>query len=164
MKVLLALDDSHYSKHMLELVSRRHWAPDTQFKIVHVVEPVDLGDFRGNGWMEMQQDIEERRKVSAEKLCEDARHKLEKSVPESIVHFEIRKGRPHVEILLAAAEWDANRILVGAHSREVCPHNLLGSVSRAIAERAQCSVEVIRTQLAPVKQEKTTALSASKTK
>jgi nucleotide-binding universal stress UspA family protein len=60
------------------------------------------------------------------------------------VHFEIRHGSPKTEIIRTATEWEANRILIGAHGHNVCPHNLMGSVSRAVAEHAPCSVEIVK--------------------
>lgn len=149
MKVLVAIDDSHYSHHVVDAICRRRWAPDTEFKIVHVLEPLSMSDWSTeSGWKEMQQDIVHRRKNFAEKLCADARHKIENHVPGSIVHFEIREGNPQAQIVRAASEWEASKILIGAHSRDVCPHNLLGGVSRSVAERSQCSVEIVRTPAA----------------
>jgi nucleotide-binding universal stress UspA family protein len=144
MKVVVAIDDSPQSQHMLDLIVRREWANDTEFKVVHVVEPLNASDWSGDGWMEMQHDVLRRRHKGAEKLCSDARHKLESHIPTSIVHYEVREGNPKAEIVYAATQWDANKVIIGAHSREVCPHNSLGSVSRSVAEQSSCTVEIIR--------------------
>lgn len=147
MKIVIALDDSPYSHHVLDLVCRRHWPQDTEFKILHVVEPLEVTDWIGEEWPEMQVEIGRRRERHAEKFCADARHRIEKHFPDSRVHFEVRFGNPKREIVLAATEWEANRILIGAHGHDVCPHNLIGSVSRSVAEQAPCTVEIIRTGL-----------------
>lgn len=163
MKVLIALDDSPYSQHLLELVCRRRWAPGTEFKILHVVEPLTMADWAGEGWAAMHHELSQRRQKYAEKLLADARHKIEKHVPAAIVHYEITEGRPQLEIVLAASQWQAAKILMGAHSREICPHNLLGSVSRGVAERSPCTVEIIRnpnTNTTTPKKELTSATSA----
>lgn len=160
MKVVIALDHSPKSQHMLDLICRRHWAPDTQFKIVHVVEPLDPNEASGNGWMELQQNLIHRRHLHAEKLCCDARSRLASHVPASIVHYEVREGDPDTQIIFSATEWDANKIIIGSCSRDVCPHNQLGSVSRAVAERSSCSVEIIRSH--PARQHSKTAAKATK--
>jgi nucleotide-binding universal stress UspA family protein len=149
MKVVIAIDDSPNSHHMLDLVGRRHWSSGTEFKIVHVLEPISTKEWAGDGWLGMHKELTRRRHKYAEQLCSEARLKLEKHVPNAIVHFEIREGRPQAEIIFAATEWDANKIVIGAHSREVCPHNQLGSVSRGVAERSSCSVEILRPCVKP---------------
>lgn len=164
MKVLLALDETPYSQHMLDLVCHRRWAPDTEFKIVHVIEPLKEADWAGDGWAAMHHELKQRRHKYAEKLMSDARHKLEKNVPTSIVHFEVREGSPQAEILAAATDWEANKVLLGAHSREICPHNFIGSVSRRVVENSPCSVEVVRSHSAPKAARELQASSASKAK
>ncbi len=161
MKVVIAIDDSAYSQHLLDHVSRRVWATDTEFKIVHVLEPMQTTDLAGNGWIELEEEINKRRHSYAEKLCTEARHKLQNAVGGSIVHYEIREGSPHREIVFAASAWEANKILLGAHSRAICPHNSTGSVSRNVAERAICSVEIVRDQNA-VSKKNTAVTSAHK--
>ncbi|MBX9686781.1 MAG: universal stress protein [Candidatus Obscuribacterales bacterium] len=160
MKVVVALDDSPYSRHLLDLVCRRHWAPDTEFKLVHVLEDLKMDEWGGENWNELYQDLDARRHHFAEKLLSDARHKVEQHVPGSIVHYEIRKGRPHFEIVLAAADWDANKILMGAHGRGVCPHNLLGSVARNVSEHAPCTVEVIKVPFKSAEHKETVGTAA----
>lgn len=144
MKVIIALDDSPYAKHVLDLVCRRHWPLDVEFKILHVIEPLCADAGLALDYPDIARGIEEQRARFAEKLCADARHRLEKHFPEARVHFELREGRAKNEIVLAAADWEANRIIIGAHGKNVCPHNLMGSVSRSVAERSPCSVEIIR--------------------
>lgn len=144
MKVVIALDDSPYSNHVLDMVCRRHWPEDVEFKLLHVLAPIDLGNWVEVEMPQVQSELKERRQKHAEKLCGDARHRLEHRVADARVHFEIRHGNPKNEIIKTATDWEANRILIGAHGHNVCPHNLMGSVSRAVAEHAPCSVEIIK--------------------
>ncbi len=168
MRVLIALDDTPYSQHMLDLVMRRHWPADTEFKVLHVIEPIcaaeSASDWAAEGCAQMQSELEERRHKYFEKLCSEARHKIEHHVPGSIVHFEIRKGRAHKQIVAAAAEWEAHKIIIGAHGHAVCPHNLMGSVSRSVAERAHCTVEVVRHGQGKKLKEETVGAAASSKK
>ena len=142
MKVLIAIDDSVYSKEMLRSVCSRQWPQDVQFKILNVMEPLPA---LGHDAEELAIEIKHKRQNYAQKLCNEVRTYIENHVPSSKAHFEIREGKPSTEILLAATEWDASKILIGAHGHAVCPHNLLGSVSRSVVEKALCTVEIVRT-------------------
>lgn len=144
MKVIVAIDDSPYSKHVVDSVLRRHWLPDTQFKILSVLEQPNIGDDEDTVWKEQLESVRSRRHAHISRLCSEIRDRLEKHIPTAKAHFEIRDGDPKVEIINAAIDWPADQILVGAHGRNICPHFLLGSVSRAIAAHAPCSVEIIR--------------------
>lgn len=56
----------------------------------------------------------------------------------------IRDGDPADVLIEEAAEWDADSIFVGTRNVHGLRHVLHGSVSSAVAARAQCSVEVAR--------------------
>lgn len=147
MKVLVALDDSPFSKGVVNSILSRPWPAHTTFKIVNVIEPMcivpsdyDPGEFQNA--LNKMMDI---RRASAEKLCDSFLNQFKKKLPESQVIIEIREGSAKNEIVNSAIDWNADKILVGAHGRDVCPHNLLGSVSRSVVNTAPCSVEVVRT-------------------
>lgn len=144
MKVVLAIDDSPYSDHVIEAVCRRHWPADVQFKIVSVIEPLELHNGIEAEFVSEMSKITERRKHYFEQRCEAARERLMAGIGDAQVHFEVRKGNVRDEILEAATEWEADRILVGARGRSICPSRVLGSVSNAVASHAHCSVEIVR--------------------
>lgn len=144
MKVLVAVDDSPYSNHVIDTVLRRHWSPDTQFKIVTVLEAPYVGDDDDDKWKQQLSELQSRRHGHMTKLCSEIRERIESHIAGAKAHFEIREGDPKVEIIDAAIDWSAEHILVGAHGRNICPHFLIGSVSRAIATHAPCSVEIVR--------------------
>lgn len=145
MKVLIAIDDSPYSKHVIDAARKRRWPRDTEFRIVTVVEPIanEQETLEEVEFTSTLEQLEKRRVESARKLCISAAERL-RTIPDGIVHFDIRSGKPVSQILNSAIEWPATKILIGAHGRGLCPHGFLGSVSRTVSERAGCSVEVIR--------------------
>lgn len=143
MKVLIGLDDSTQSEQMLNSVVKRKWPEDTQFDIVSVIEPIDAG-FEEKSWLQLADEVHKRRKERAENMCQEARQKIEKSVPHAKVYFEVKDGDPCCQLIQTAVDRGVDKIVLGAHSRAVCPHNLLGSTSRAVSLHAPCSVEVIR--------------------
>ncbi|MBI4532816.1 MAG: universal stress protein, partial [Candidatus Melainabacteria bacterium] len=129
---------------VVEKVARRHWPRDTEFRVLTVVEPVTLEEYGKGKWGEVIAEVVERRKHEALNLCDQARQKLTGHIPDSIVHYEVREGSPKAQIVDAAIDWSADKIVIGAHGKGVCPRFLLGSVSRAVAAHAPCSVEIIR--------------------
>jgi nucleotide-binding universal stress UspA family protein len=54
------------------------------------------------------------------------------------------KGDPKIAILEEAERWGADLIVVGTHGYNALERLWLGSVSRAVASHAKCSVEVAR--------------------
>jgi len=58
--------------------------------------------------------------------------------------FQISEGIPQNEILAEAEEWPANLIVMGSHGHTGLKRYLIGSVARAVAQNANCSVEVVR--------------------
>jgi nucleotide-binding universal stress UspA family protein len=145
MKILVALDDSPYSQQVIKAIARRKFLLEAQVKLLTVIEPLSESDAQD----EVLSLINQKRSEAAKHLLEASRKKLTAVVPDANVCFEIRQGRAQEEILSSASQWGANLILVGAHGHGICPthHGLdrVGTVSRGVAQRASCSVEVIRT-------------------
>jgi nucleotide-binding universal stress UspA family protein len=54
------------------------------------------------------------------------------------------KGDPKIAILDEAEHWGADLIIVGAHGYNALERFWLGSVSRAVASHAKCSVQIAR--------------------
>ena len=64
--------------------------------------------------------------------------------PNLSISYKVRVGRPHEEILAEALAWGADLILMPSHVKATVDR-LVGSVAQRVAERAQCSVLVMRT-------------------
>ena len=157
MKVIVAIDDSPYSEELVETVKTRDWPIDTEFKVLSVLEPLDgLSD----RFSDVIESANAKRKKSAEELCRSVREQILGTIAGATVHYEIRSGYPKNEIIEAAADWSADRIIIGAHGHRGCPHNLLGSVSQAVARHAPCSVEVVRQKSKSSKTRETSTASA----
>lgn len=58
----------------------------------------------------------------------------------------VKPGDPKEMLCIEAENWKGDCIFVGAKSRSRLDGFLLGSVSAAVAARAYCSVEVVRTK------------------
>ncbi len=80
-------------------------------------------------------------KASAEKTLADF---ISQQVDSSLqTSFEVREGRAHTEIRDAAEEWGADLIAIPSHVQSGIDV-LLGSVAQRVAERASCSVLILR--------------------
>lgn len=142
MKVILAVDDSTYSHEVISAAIDREWPEDTEFKVLSVVEQLDC--CFDDKFEDLFLDIDEKRKKAADHLAKSVREKIQATIPGVRVHYEVRSGNPKSELVDAAVEWCADRIMIGAHGHRGCPHNLIGSVSRAVATHAPCTVEIVR--------------------
>lgn len=144
MKVVIALDDSAYSTEVLREVCKRKWPDDTQFKILQILTPVDWQETGDRNWDSVIEEAHLRRLNSARSHCAKARKQLEDSIANCTVHYEIKEGNAKTQIIDSALSWSADKIVLGAHGTNVCPRFILGSISRAVAAHAPCSVEIIR--------------------
>jgi nucleotide-binding universal stress UspA family protein len=148
MRVLVAFDGKPDSQHVLETICRRHWADDTEFKILSVVETIEVGTMADDSLLNYTEQLKEKRHQSAEEHCEKAKVRLEKRIAGAKVHWEIKEGEPRQEIVDSAVSWPADKIIIGAHSQYDCRYDVIGGVARAVAAQAPCSVEVIRPKVA----------------
>jgi nucleotide-binding universal stress UspA family protein len=133
MKILLAIDSSPVSQQVLEEAAARPWPPNTTFL---VVSAVDVGRF-----------------AELPVLIDDAKRECEKIVKAGAAVLnqaklaattEVLMGSPRRVVAQFAAEWGADLILVGSHSRGAVGRFFLGSVAQGILRTATCSVEIVR--------------------
>src|SRR5579862_3299719 len=144
MKILLALDGSDFSRAALQSVIARPCPPDSEVKVLNVVEPPSLlmeREMAGPDpefemvWQALRDRAKDLVAKSAEKLRE-AKFK---------VSTELVEGDPKSQIIDVAREWHADMIVLGSHGRAGLDRFLIGSVSQAVVRHAHCSVEIIRT-------------------
>ena len=142
MKAIVAIDQTASWKKIVEEVGKRRWPRDTSFRILTVLPPNNWKQFESPKSTEILREIFKMRRKAAENILREAREILSSKVVDCIVHTDLRQGSPRIEILDAAVDWMADKIILGAHGRS--PNRLFpGSVSRSVAEHAQCSVELV---------------------
>jgi nucleotide-binding universal stress UspA family protein len=71
-------------------------------------------------------------------------HRLRPQFPDWTVNSEVMRGTPAEELLRKVREWNADLIMGGSQGRSAIGRFFLGSVSKSVAERADCSVRVVR--------------------
>jgi len=145
MKVLIAIDESVYSRAALQSVCDRPWPAGSKFKLVTVVEPFHP-EYAGwqTTYVPVAAEAQKTLADAAAKLLESATQTLAQSVGQENVDEELAEGYIKERILESAKEWDADLIVLGSHGRRGFTKFLLGSVSETIASHATCSVEIVR--------------------
>lgn len=135
-RILIGIDGSHGAEAAVQAVCERDWPPGSEARLVAAVEPLMLpaverftdGDKEERAWL--GQMVE----ASAQKL----------RAAELVVSSVIKSGDPKRLLVDEAEQWGADSIFVGARGLRFIERFLVGSVSAAVAERAHCSVEVVR--------------------
>jgi len=151
MKILLAVDGSEASLVAVEEAARTPWPEGSVVRIISVVEipystrqwstPMPPGSYEE--WARM---FEER---SVENTTQAVARFSQIAGARTEVGVKSLKGHPKMAILDEAEHWGANLIVVGTHGYTALERLWLGSVSRAVASHAKCSVLVARRREAP---------------
>ena len=152
MKILLAIDGSEQSAVAVDEVCDRHFPPDSDVRVISVVEPMTFagslpGEFvNADLYVELEKSAQERAHTAVDTAVDKLRtgagsrqFKVTTAVP---------SGSPKREILEEAEKFAADLIVVGSHGHGGFERFLLGSVSQAVALHARCSVEIVRSRKA----------------
>ncbi|HEY9732575.1 MAG TPA: universal stress protein [Drouetiella sp.] len=152
MKVIVAIDQTESADQVLETVCAAYWTPDTQFKVLTVIQPLQWESVPCIEWnKEAAKFFEERRKF-AEETVRRAKKQIQNACPHCKVKVEVRCGDPKEEITEAAVEWMADRMILGAHGNS--PNRFFrGSVARSVSQYCACSVQLVRLKPVPVKEQ-----------
>ena len=141
-RIVIGVDGSPGSDSAVVAVARRWWPPGSEVLAVttdFVIPTPTSARMVGP----LIQWIEEER----ERMHLAIVHAKEKLVHSGLSFSSVVKAGDPKELLCAEAEnWRADCIFVGAKSQSRIDRFLLGSVSAAVAARAHCSVEVVRSK------------------
>ncbi len=151
MKILLATDGSDSSLAALNAVAERPWPAGSEVKIISVVEahlppaPVDalVPDSYYLKRLAEQQTAARDAIAAAETQLRATNG--DRTDPIEIVS-EIINGSARESIVEEAVRWKADLIVVGSHGHRGVKRFWLGSVSLAVANHANCSVEIVRSE------------------
>ena len=142
-RILVAVDHSKDSAKAVNAVCERRWPEGTEVRLLAVVDTVmavaDPDQPSTLRWIEV---ADESGRDEVRKIFEPEAKRLRDLGLDAAVM--IRRGNPADEILDEAETWEADSVFVGAKGTRGIDRLLLGSVSSAVAARAHCSVEVVR--------------------
>lgn len=145
-RIVIGVDSSPGSQVAVQAVKNREWPKNTQIRIVsaighrlvtmtrvgHLVPP----DIPPPG------ELKNRERAAALQMTDSFANGLRDRFPN--VTTVVHEGDAKRIIVNEAEGWEADSIFVGARSLGQLRRFLLGSTSMAIAARARCSVEVVR--------------------
>jgi nucleotide-binding universal stress UspA family protein len=146
MKILLAVDGLEGGAAAVEEAARTPWPEGSVVKIVSVAE----APFPALEWAAPMpaSSYEEWERIFEERSVGNTAQALARFDEIAGAQIEARtktlKGDPKVAILDEAEHWGADLIIVGTHGYSALERLWLGSVSRAVASHAGCSVEIAR--------------------
>jgi nucleotide-binding universal stress UspA family protein len=146
MKILLAVDGSEASLAAVEEAARTPWPEGSVLRIVSVADIPLTPQWRlalmpSGEYKEWMRIIEE---SSLENTTRAMARFGEIAGAQTEMTAKTLKGDPKIAILDEAGHWGADLIIVGTHGYNPLERLLLGSVSRAIASYAKCSVQIVR--------------------
>jgi nucleotide-binding universal stress UspA family protein len=134
-RVLLATDGSAASMAATRAIAEMNWPENTEVRVVSAVNPIvysleELGVARDT------------RTDRAHRAIGDAVYALRRAPVR--ISAEVIAGRAARQIVERAKHWGADLIVLGTNERRGLSRLLFGSTSAAVADRAHCSVRVVR--------------------
>jgi nucleotide-binding universal stress UspA family protein len=143
-KLLIAVDGSLGAEAAVKMVSARHFPAETKARVVIVTDPLKPS-LVGQMLPKVRRWVEESNREERDWANDMARQQAEVLAKAGLpTSYVTREGDPRRKLIQEAEDWGATTIFVGARGLSAVDRFLLGSVSAAIAQRAECSVEIVR--------------------
>ena len=144
MKILLAVDGSAHSDAAVDEVARRPWPAGSEVRIISVAEaatPVTSPLVITTHHAEALKAVRRRARDAAGAAASKLRRNETKGLK---VETVTPTGFAKELITEEAARWGADLVVLGSQGCGFWERLLLGSVALAVASRAACSVEIVR--------------------
>jgi nucleotide-binding universal stress UspA family protein len=143
-KLLIAIDGSMNAEAAVKTLAARQFPAKTKACVVIVTDPLKPSVV-GQILPKVTRWVDESNREERDWAGDIARQQAEILAKSGLLAaYVVREGDPRREIIRAAEDWGATTIFVGARGLNTIDRFLLGSVSVAIAQRAECSVEIVR--------------------
>jgi nucleotide-binding universal stress UspA family protein len=145
-KILYATDlskNSIYAFYYAVDMAKKYGA---EISILHVIEPVSskaFGSRTDKVLLDQQNASMEVIRKRLQRFCEKVGQRNGLSCMDLVAKVLVQVGDPVDEILKAAGDGQCDLIFLGDHSKGVLAQTLLGSVSRAVLDRARKPVFLI---------------------
>jgi nucleotide-binding universal stress UspA family protein len=146
-RIIIGVDGSAASLAAVRAVAERSWPPDSDVRVISAIDAslstsVELPALQE--WTEPDDAAThpENKDAWVDKMVASVANTLRSAGLNVSTH--IQKGDPKKVLIDEAERWGADCIFVGARGLNRIERLLLGSVSTAVATRARCSVEVVR--------------------
>lgn len=142
---IIGYDGSHGADICVDAVAKRSWSHNCEFRLVLAPNsgiPAKIGRFVSPSDDLFVSELEKARPW-AEEIATSARHKL--TAADLEVEISVNTGNPKQVLIDEAESYGAHCIFVGSNSAQKNSERFsIGCTAAAIAERAGCSVEVVK--------------------
>jgi nucleotide-binding universal stress UspA family protein len=140
-RIIIGVDGSKGAGAAINAVATRDWPVGTEVRLVNGCWKIPIATSQHllaqvAAWVEAE-------RTRVREMAEAAVKRLEQAGLNTTV--VVKDEDPKVLLLTEAEGWDADCIFVGAKGHSRVERFLVGSVSSAVATRAHCSVEIVRT-------------------
>ncbi len=144
-RIVVGFDGTGGARSAVDAVLKRAWPDETEIRLVSVTNPVSPTAF-GRLVPSVSSAVEEMNETEVNWINSHAQPILDEFKAAGInCSLKIVAGSPKKALVDEAEQWNADTIFVGANAYgSKFERFILGSVSAAVAARAQCSVEVVR--------------------
>lgn len=143
LRILVAFDGSENANVCVETVTGRSWPANTEFRLITADDdPASRPETALLDAVPEGKEDSEDAKAWVERVIKSPARKL-KGTGLAVSQF-CRWGDARRVILDEANEWKADCIFIGARGVSKFQRLMIGSVSAAVAARAECSTEVVR--------------------
>jgi nucleotide-binding universal stress UspA family protein len=143
-RILIGIDGSLGAEAAVEEVLHRQFPAGTEVRLIIACDPLKpslVGYLLPN----VVQWVDESNCGEREWAKDIVRQQAEKLQKAGLVlSYEVKEGDPRRVLMNEAEDWEATTIFLGARGLAAIDRFLLGSVSAAVAQRAECTVEVVR--------------------
>lgn len=144
MKVLIAIDDSAYSRHAIDLAARMGWPAGSRLIVISVMRSIATVLASASTDTEIPvPDLQRQERERVETVIENAKNVLRDSGLST--EGVLLEGDAREALLEEAERQRADLLVVGSHGRTGLTKLLLGSVSSHVVTHAHCSVLVVKT-------------------
>lgn len=145
-RIAIGFDSSKGAEAAVNAVAARNWPAETEVKLIAVTDPVKPSTI-GRLMPPLTDAVDDVNDSEQQWLTEIASPMIEKlSALGLTASLEFASGNPKSVLVEAAENWNADTIFVGANAfGSKIERFLIGSTSSAVAARAHCTVEVVRT-------------------
>jgi nucleotide-binding universal stress UspA family protein len=155
MRIILGYDGSEFADVAIDDLSRAGISDESDVLVFSVAQSSPMLAAAqesvvvsaGMGAVVMPQDIADQASRSIEQAADFSRRaamRVRELHPTWRVTYESAAGVPSKLIIARADAWEADLIVIGSHGRTALQRLVLGSVSQAIVNQANCSVRVAR--------------------
>ncbi|MCC7528189.1 MAG: universal stress protein [Candidatus Melainabacteria bacterium] len=151
MKILVAVDDMSFADALSDFIIHCELSKNSEFRIMHVVEPVFAADFAVGFSAEQRESLKEERHRLGRCVVMHIDTQLQLKFPQASISEIVVDGFAKTAIIENAASWGADLIVMGSHGRGSVERLFLGSVSLSVLAQAPCSVAIVRLHKLPSK-------------